>query len=326
MILKGQATVVKHTGSHYLLSRLPEWDLFPAVLRGKIRLKGSTATNPVAVGDIVNYEAEGDAAVITSVEPRRNYIIRKSTNLSRQSHIIAANLDGAFLVITLDFPQVKLPFLDRLLVTCEVYNVPPVIVLNKCDLYGPEHQDMLEAFHEIYEGAGYSVLEVSARTGQGVALLRDMVSGKILPDGSVNEEYDPSKPCVSLFSGVSGVGKSSLIKALDPSLDPRVGEISDVHLQGKHTTTFYEMYSLESGGFIVDTPGLRGFGLVDLKKEEIALYFPEMLKAAQDCRFTPCTHTHEPGCAVKEAVEEGVISYDRYSSYLGMLEEEGKYR
>ncbi len=326
MILKGQATVVKHTGSHYLLSRLPEWDLFPAVLRGKIRLKGSTATNPVAVGDIVNYEAEGDAAVITSVEPRRNYIIRKSTNLSRQSHIIAANLDRAFLVITLDFPQVKLPFLDRLLVTCEVYNVPPVIVLNKCDLYGPEHQDMLEAFREIYEGAGYSVLEVSARTGQGVALLRDMVSGKILPDGSVNEEYDPSKPCVSLFSGVSGVGKSSLIKALDPSLDPRVGEISDVHLQGKHTTTFYEMYSLESGGFIVDTPGLRGFGLVDLKKEEIALYFPEMLKAAQDCRFTPCTHTHEPGCAVKEAVEEGVISYDRYSSYLGMLEEEGKYR
>lgn len=326
MILKGQATVVKHTGSHYLLSRLPEWDLFPAVLRGKIRLKGSTATNPVAVGDILNYEAEGDAAVITSVEPRRNYIIRKSTNLSRQSHIIAANLDRAFLVITLDFPQVKLPFLDRLLVTCEVYNVPPVIVLNKCDLYGPEHQDMLEAFHEIYEGAGYSVLEVSARTGQGVALLRDMVSGKILPDGSVNEEYDPSKPCVSLFSGVSGVGKSSLIKALDPSLDPRVGEISDVHLQGKHTTTFYEMYSLESGGFIVDTPGLRGFGLVDLKKEEIALYFPEMLKAAQDCRFTPCTHTHEPGCAVKEAVEEGVISYDRYSSYLGMLEEEGKYR
>lgn len=326
MILKGQATVVKHTGSHYLLSRLPEWDLFPAVLRGKIRLKGSTATNPVAVGDIVNYEAEGDAAVITSVEPRRNYIIRKSTNLSRQSHIIAANLDRAFLVITLDFPQVKLPFLDRLLVTCEVYNVPPVIVLNKCDLYGPEHQDMLEAFREIYEGAGYSVLEVSARTGQGVALLRDMVSGKILPDGSVNEEYDPSKPCVSLFSGVSGVGKSSLIKALDPSLDPRVGEISDVHLQGKHTTTFYEMYSLESGGFIVDTPGLRGFGLVDLKKGEIALYFPEMLKAAQDCRFTPCTHTHEPGCAVKEAVEEGVISYDRYSSYLGMLEEEGKYR
>ena len=340
--MKGQATVVKHTGSHYMLSQLPEWNLFPAVLRGKIRLKGSTATNPVAVGDVVTFEADAEsladvtlenAAVITAVNPRNTYIIRKSTNLSRQSHIIAANLDRAFLVITLDFPQVKLPFLDRLLVTCEVYNVPPVIVLNKCDLYGPEHQEMIEAFHEIYEGAGYSIIEVSAHTGQGVEYLRDVVSGKLLPDGSVNEDYNPAKPCVSLFSGVSGVGKSSLIKALDPSLEPRVGEISDVHLQGKHTTTFYEMYALTSpsgadqpAGFIVDTPGLRGFGLVDLKKEEIALYFPEMLKASQDCRFTPCTHTHEPGCAVKEAVEAGEISYDRYSSYLGMLDEEGKYR
>jgi ribosome biogenesis GTPase len=243
------------------------------------------------------------------VEPRRNYIIRKSTNLSRQSHIIAANLDRAFLVVTLDFPQVKLPFLDRLLVTCEVYNVPPVIGLNKCDLYGPEHEDMYAAFHEIYEGAGYRIVDVSAHTGQGVDELREIIA-----DG------------VSLFSGVSGVGKSSLIKALDPSLEPRVGDISDAHEQGRHTTTFYEMYSVHSGGFIVDTPGLRGFGLVDLKKEEIALYFPEMLRVAENCRFAPCTHTHEPGCAVKEAVENGEISYDRYSSYLGMLDEEGKYR
>ncbi|MBQ3206980.1 MAG: ribosome small subunit-dependent GTPase A [Bacteroidales bacterium] len=316
--MKGQATVVKHTGSHYLLSRLPEWNLFPAVLRGKIRLKGSTATNPVAVGDVVNFEAEADAvedislenpAAITSVEPRRNYIIRKSTNLSRQSHIIAANLDRAFIIATIDFPEIKLPFLDRILVTCEVYNVPVTIVLNKVDLYRESHKEMLEAFHEIYEGAGYPVMEVSALTGEGIEALREACRGH-----------------VSLFSGVSGVGKSSLIKALDPSLDPRVGEISDVHLQGKHTTTFYEMYSLASGGFIVDTPGLRGFGLVDLKKEEIALYFPEMLEAAQDCRFAPCTHTHEPGCAVKDAVEAGEISYERYSSYLGMLDEEGKYR
>ena len=342
MIVKGEATVVKHTGSHYMLSALPQWELFPAVLRGKIRLKDSNATNPVAVGDIVDYEAEipegaapesicehvtlENSAAITGVHKRRNYVIRKSTNLSRQSHIIAANLDRAFLVVTIDFPQVKLPFLDRLLVTCEVYNVPPVIVLNKCDLYGPEHEEMLEAFHEIYQGAGYPIIDVSAHTGQGIDLLRDVVSGKRNPDGSLNEDYDPTKPAVSLFSGVSGVGKSSLIKALDPSLEPRVGDISTAHEQGRHTTTFYEMYSLSSGGFIVDTPGLRGFGLVDLKKEEIALYFPEMLEAAQNCRFTPCTHTHEPGCAVKEAVEEGVISYDRYSSYLGMLDEEGKYR
>ena len=383
MIVKGKATVVKHTGSHYMLSQLPQWGLFPAVLRGKIRLKGSNATNPVAVGDVVHFEADvpdeavmprdaamsardevtghengddlGNAEVfkdtargmisvdgdryvgleyvtlespvaITAVEPRRNYIIRKSTNLSRQSHIIASNLDRAFLVVTLDYPQVKLPFLDRLLVTCEVYSVPATIVLNKCDLYGPEHEDMRLAFHEIYEGAGYPVIEVSAHTGEGVDLLREVVGGKILPDGTPNEKYDPSKPVVSLFSGVSGVGKSSLIKALDPALEPRVGEISDAHEQGRHTTTFYEMYSLASGGFIVDTPGLRGFGLVDLKKEEIALYFPEMLRVSEDCRFAPCTHTHEPGCAVKEAVENGDITYDRYSSYLGMLEEEGKYR
>ena len=351
-MIKGEATVVKHTGSHYLLARLPDWNLFPAVLRGKIRLKGSSATNPVAVGDVVDYEAEvaesdGDMpslvslenpAVITAVHPRKNYIIRKSTNLSRQSHIIAANLDRAFIIATIDYPEIKLPFLDRILVTCEVYSIPVTIVLNKVDLYRESHAEMLEAFHEIYEGAGYPVMEVSALTGEGIDALRDACRGN-----------------VSLFSGVSGVGKSSLIKALDPSLDPRVGEISDVHLQGKHTTTFYEMYALTcqsdpachhesslpachpdpachpersegSPGFIVDTPGLRGFGLVDLKKEEIALYFPEMLKASENCRFTPCTHTHEPGCAVKEAVENGDISYERYSSYLGMLDDEGKYR
>ena len=320
MTIKGEATVVKHTGSHYMLAQLPDWNLFPAVLRGKIRLKGSTATNPVAVGDKVTFEADvpeesidnitlENPAAITAVHPRKNYIIRKSTNLSRQSHIIAANLDRAFIIATIDYPEVKLPFLDRILVTCEVYNIPVTIVLNKVDLYRESHAEMLEAFHEIYEGAGYPIIEVSALTGEGVDVLREACKGH-----------------VSLFSGVSGVGKSSLIKALDPSLDPKVGEISDVHLQGKHTTTFYEMYSLASGGFIVDTPGLRGFGLVDLKKEEIALYFPEMLRVSENCRFAPCTHTHEPGCAVKEAVEAGEISYDRYSSYLGMLDEEGKYR
>ena len=321
-----EATVVKHTGSHYLLSALPRWELFPAVLKGKMRLKGSSATNPVAVGDRVRYESpqgrntvcpaekagmlmEQDPAVITEILPRKNYIIRRYTNLSRQSHIIVANVDRAFIVVTIDFPEVKLPFLDRLLVTCEVYNVPVTIVLNKCDLYTGEYQDRLSVFHSIYEGAGYSVMDVSAVTGQGIDMLREACKG-----------------AVSLFSGVSGVGKSSLIRALDPTLDPKVGEISDAHLQGKHTTTFYEMYPLATGGFIIDTPGIRGFGLVDIARDEIALYFPEMLKASAGCRFTPCTHTHEPGCAVKAAVEDGLISYERYSSYLGMLEDETKYR
>ena len=309
------ATVVKHTGSHYLLSKLPEWNLFPAVLRGKIRLKGSTATNPVAVGDVVSYETDNgrptleNPAVIKSVHERRNYVIRKSANLSRQAHIIAANIDQAFIVVTLDFPEVKLPFLDRILVTCEVYNVHPVIVLNKTDLFRDAYAVQLDAFHRIYEGAGYSVMEVSALTGEGMEALLEACAGKI-----------------TLFSGVSGVGKSSLIKAMDPTLELKIGEISEAHLQGRHTTTFYEMYPLSSGGFIIDTPGIRGFGLVDIEPEEIALYFPEMLRTSAGCRFTPCTHTHEPGCAVKAAVEEGTVSYERYSSYLGMLEEGKKYR
>ena len=313
--MENTATVVKHTGSHYMLSRLPEWNLFPAVLRGRIRLKGSTATNPVAVGDIVVYESDNglptleNPAVIKSVQERRNYVIRKSANLSRQAHIIAANIDQAFIVVTLDFPEVKLPFLDRILVTCEVYNVHPVIVLNKTDLFREAYSEQLEAFHRIYEGAGYRVMEVSALKGEGVDALRESCKDRI-----------------SLFSGVSGVGKSSLIKAMDPGLELKIGEISVAHLQGRHTTTFYEMYPLSSGGFIIDTPGIRGFGLVDIEPEEIALYFPEMLKASEGCRFTPCTHTHEPGCAVKAAVEEGTVSYERYSSYLGMLEEGRKYR
>ncbi len=311
MIKTGEATVIKHTGSNYLLSELPTWDLFPAILRGRIRLEGSTATNPVAVGDKVLYERANpdEPAMITEVLPRKNYMIRKATNLSREAHIIAANLDRAFIITTLAFPEIKLPFVDRFLVTCEVYHIPVTIVLNKIDLYGDTHAESVEAFHTIYEKIGYPVLETSIVTGEGIPELREAC-----------------KDHLSLFSGVSGVGKSSLINALDPTLEARVGEMSEAHRQGRHTTTFYEMYNLKSGGFIVDTPGLRSFGLVDLEKEEIALYFPEMLKALKGCSFTPCTHTHEPGCAVKEALETGEISYERYMSYLGMLEEEGKYR
>lgn len=373
--------MAKHTGSHYLLTQLPAWELFPAVIRGKVRQNKSKSTNPVAVGDLVVCEVPDDMAAIsadnpatiTKILPRRNYVVRKSTNLSRDAHVIAANVDRAFVVITLAFPEVKLPFLDRILVTCEVYGIPVTIVLNKIDLLreassrpsgvadvlsetvlppwpqgeGPKLEEcadraclstlspqaweglsqkvslpeagreeadaiaeMIDAFKAIYQEAGYRVIETSAKTGEGIEELRAAMA----------------QSGVNLLSGVSGVGKSSLIKALDPSLDPRTGQISLAHLQGKHTTTFYEMYPLCSGGYIIDTPGIRSFGLVDLEPQEVSKYFPEMLQASQGCRFTPCTHTHEPGCAVKGAVDSGQISAERYNSYLGMLEEYNKYR
>lgn len=313
MVKTGTATVVKHTGSHYLLSELPQWELFPAVIRGRIRLKGSSSTNPVAVGDLVDYSIDTDAAEpmgnIEAIHPRRNYIIRRSANLSRESHIIASNLDRVFLIVTMAFPEVKQAFVDRFLVTCEAYRIPVVILINKTDLTREFMQEQTEDFENIYRGAGYEVMEVSARTGENIEALRDMC-----------------RDSVSLFSGVSGVGKSSLIKALDPTLEVRTGEISLSHLQGKHTTTFYEMHPLSSGGFIIDTPGIRGFGIVDIEKEELSTYFPEMLRVMDDCRYKPCTHTHEPGCAVKQAVDDGLISPERYNSYLGMLEDERKYR
>ena len=314
----GEATVVKNAGSHYLLSCLPDWTPFPAVLKGKIRLRNNESTNPVAVGDRVRFESATDSlsdislknpAQISEVLDRKNHLIRKSTNLSRQSHVIAANVDMAFAVVSLYFPEIKLPFLDRMLVTCEVYGIPVTIVLNKVDLYREEAPQAVADFIDIYTNAGYRVVCTSARTGEGVDELRSLTVGN-----------------VCLFSGESGVGKSSLIKALDPTLDPKIGRISDVHLQGKHTTSLYEMYRLRTGGWVIDTPGLRGFGLVNLEKEEISRYFPEMLKISENCRFTPCTHTHEPGCAVKEAVEDGRISPERYSSYLGMIEEDRKFR
>ncbi len=309
-MITGEAVVVKNAGSHYLLSALPAWEPFPAVLRGRVRLKASEITNPVAVGDKVRYAIDEDgAATITEILPRSNYIIRRSTNLSRQAHIIAANLDRAWLIVSLYFPEVKLPLLDRILVTCELYGIPATIVLSKTDLYREEAPEEIAHFKAIYESAGYPVIETSVLTGEGIDAIREACKGR-----------------VNLFSGESGVGKSSLIRALDPGLTPKVGDISTAHLQGKHTTSLYELYPLASGGYVIDSPGIRGFGLVDVEKEEIARYFPEMLRVADDCRFIPCTHTHEPGCAVKAAVDEGSIAPERYRSYLGMLEEDKKFR
>ncbi len=305
-----KSIIVKHTGSSYLVSSLPDWNPIKCTVRGRLRLNEGETTNPIAVGDVVEYEetSEGEG-VIVKIFPRKNYIIRKSTNLSRKSHIIASNLDMVFLVTTIDFPEIKLAFIDRFLVTCEAYRVPVTIVVNKCDVYENENLLKLNTFKNLYQSIGYNILEISAISGKNLDVLKNLCKEK-----------------VSLFSGQSGVGKSTLIKALDPNLEIKTADISAYHNQGKHTTTFYEMHPIHSGGFIIDTPGIKGFGLIEIKKEELSHYFREMLPLVENCRFAPCTHTHEPGCAVKEAVEDGKISEERYISYLSMLEEEEKYR
>lgn len=308
------AVVVKHTGSHYLLSDLPEWNPFLSIIRGKLRLEGDNSTNPIAVGDRVEYLLQenlksDNVAVIKKILPRKNCIIRRAANLSKQSHVIAANIDMAFLVITIDFPETKLQFVDRFLVTCEAYSVPVTIIINKMDMYDNNQLLLAQKYESIYSKAGYDVIKMSAMNEQDANCLREKCKDKVV-----------------LFSGQSGVGKSSIIMSLDNRLNLKVQEISDSHLQGKHTTTFYQMHPLLSGGFVIDTPGIRGFGLVDFSHEELSNYFPEMLKIEDNCKFAPCTHTHEPGCAVKKAVEEGDISAERYESYLGMLQEGGKYR
>ena len=303
--------VIKNTGSWYQVEDAKSGQTVMCKLKGAFRLKEGRTTNPVAVGDRVDYELENDGTgVITHIHERKNYIIRRSSNLSREAHVIAANLDQAFIVVTLDFPETKPEFVDRFLVTAEAYNVPASIILNKEDLYSAEYKEALAEFNRIYELAGYPVLQVSAKEGTGVEQLRKILRGR-----------------VSLFSGNSGVGKSTLIHAIDPALNPRTGEISTYHNRGKHTTTFSEIFRLTEGGYIIDTPGIKGFGLVDFEKEEVGRYFPEIFRYAPDCQYYNCTHTHEPGCAVQEAVAEGEISESRYISYLKVLEDENlKYR
>ncbi len=303
--------MIKNTGSFYHVEDSESRETVICRIRGNFRLKNSRNTNPVAVGDYVRYESDGAGShLITGIEERENYIIRRSTNLSRETHIIAANLDQAFVVVTLDFPATKLEFVDRFLVTAEAYKIPAKIILNKSDLYGPEYGPLLEEFRLTYRQAGYEVIETSVTQGTNIDQLRELTRDR-----------------TTLLSGNSGVGKSSLIKAMDPTLDPKTGEISSYHNRGKHTTTFSEIYRLSYGGYLVDTPGIKGFGLVDFEKEEIHRYFPELFRTSSQCRFYNCTHTHEPGCAVRGAVEQGEIGESRYYSYLKLLEDEGnKYR
>ena len=296
---KFTATVVRATGSWYDV--LHDGETVRCRIRGRLRLKGVRSTNPVVVGDEVACEAdEGGDYVIADILPRRNYVIRRASNLSKESHIIAANVDQALLMASLRSPETPTEFVDRFLVTCEAYKVPVTILLSKLDLQDAE---AVAEFRAVYEGAGYRVLEVSVREGRGVEEVR-----------------------TTLVSGNSGVGKSTLIQAIDPSLDIRTGEISESHHKGRHTTTFSTMYPLAGGGAVIDTPGIKGFGLIDIDEAELWHYFPEMMRVAPACRFYNCTHTHEPGCAVTEAVKAGEIAWPRYESYLKIRDEDEKYR
>ena len=302
---KFTATVVRATGSWYDV--LHDGETVRCRIRGRLRLKGVRSTNPVVVGDEVACEAdEGGDYVIADILPRRNYVIRRASNLSKESHIIAANVDQALLMASLRSPETPTEFVDRFLVTCEAYKVPVTILLSKLDLQDAE---AVAEFRAVYEGAGYRVLEVSVREGRGVEEVRELLAGR-----------------TTLVSGNSGVGKSTLIQAIDPSLDIRTGEISESHHKGRHTTTFSTMYPLAGGGAVIDTPGIKGFGLIDIDEAELWHYFPEMMRVAPACRFYNCTHTNEPGCAVTEAVKAGEIAWPRYESYLKIRDEDEKYR
>ena len=301
-----EGLVMRATGSWYEV--LHENEVLRCRMRGKLRLRGVRSTNPVVVGDTVHCECGEDGEwVIVDIAPRHNYIIRRASNLSKESHIIASNIDRAMLVVTLVEPVTAVEFIDRFLVTCEAYKVPVTILLAKIDLLR-ETPEMVEQFHSVYEGAGYEVIDISAIEGIGVERVKAMLEGK-----------------TTLLSGNSGVGKSTLIGAIDPSIDIRTGEISDSFHKGKHTTTFSTMYRV-ADGFIIDTPGVKGFGLIDIDDKELWHYFPEMISRAGECKFFNCTHTHEPHCAVIEAVKREEIAFSRYESYLKILDEDDKYR
>ena len=304
--------VIKNTGSWYLV-RNDAGEVVSCKIKGNLRLKGFRCTNPVAVGDLVDFELKTDGtAMIKTIEPRQNYIIRRASNLSKEFQILAANLSQTVLVATLANPETNTTFIDRFLATAEAYRVPAILAINKIDLLTEtDDRALLEAVAYLYRSIGYTVHPVSAMTGEGMDELRSELAGK-----------------VTLFSGNSGVGKSSIINALVPDAGLRVGDVSASHHTGMHTTTFSEMLDLPGGGAIIDTPGVKGFGTIDFERAEVAHYFPEIFKVSADCRFGNCTHTHEPGCAVREAVEQHRISESRYASYLSILDDSDpdKYR
>tara|TARA_R110000850_G_scaffold203228_1_gene329515 strand:- start:133475 stop:134428 length:954 start_codon:yes stop_codon:yes gene_type:complete len=306
-------TVYKSTGSWYTV-KAENGVFYECKIKGKFRIQGIKSTNPVAVGDqvVFDIETKGDETmgIIRDIEERENYIVRKSVNLSKRTHILAANIDQLFLVITLNNPPTFTSFIDRFLVTAEAYHIKTILLFNKIDTYTEEEIIEIKILADLYRDVGYECLGLSAKTGKNIDTLKGYMEGK-----------------VSIFAGHSGVGKSTLINAVEPSLDLKTKEISEQHQQGQHTTTFAEMYDLSFGAKIIDTPGVKGFGVVDIEKEELSDYFPEFFKRKEGCKFNNCLHIKEPHCAIKEALENGEIAWSRYRSYLQILEgEDENYR
>ena len=308
--------VIKSTGSWYSV-KSESGQTIECKIKGNFRIKDIKSTNPIAVGDHVEFrldDQEGDdttkpVGLITEIADRKNYVVRKAPNLSKQSHIIAANIDQAFLVVTINYPITTPTFVDRFLASAEAYRIPCTLIFNKIDRFNKEQTAHLDELIEIYQGIGYRCLKTSTKKNIGLDTLKDWMTNNI-----------------NVFSGHSGVGKSSLINKIEPGLNLKTKEISEYHLSGQHTTTFSEMFELSFGGYIIDTPGIKGFGMLDMEKSEIGHYFPEIFQRLEKCQYYNCTHTHEPGCAVKKAVIENEIAESRYYSYLGLLEADEKYR
>ena len=309
--------VIKSTGSWYSV-KIDSEEIIDCKIKGTFRMKNIRSTNPVAVGDHVNLElavesnapASGNhTGIITEILERKNYIIRKSPNLSKESQILVCNVDHAFLVVTINFPVTTTTFIDRFLVTAEAYQIPCTLVFNKIDRYNLEQKSRMNMLIDLYKEIGYTCIMTSAKEDKGLDVLKSMMKDKI-----------------NVFAGHSGVGKSTLINTIEPELDLKTDKISTINQTGKHTTTFSEMYPLNFGGYIVDTPGIKGFGVLDMKKEEIGRYFPEILRRMSKCQYSDCTHTHEPGCEIKKALNRNEIAESRYHSYLGLLEDDERYR